>query len=133
MKRKIAVLLVMMLCLALTACGVSAPSVTLGKSELYTEKEIRAAIDVVVDYVGDWEDRTLLRVKYDEDHTLREMKYRREHYGEETVIVLLTDIHAGLGALAVGPFYPGQTCTDYQFILTRDDFGRWNIQDMGYA
>lgn len=117
----------------LCACGAAEPVVTLGGSELYTEKEIRAAIDVVADYVGDWEDRTLLRVKYDEDYTLREMKYRREHYGEETVIVLLADIHAGLGAMAVGPFYPGQTCTDYQFILTMDHRGHWNIQDMGYG
>ena len=133
MKRKIAILLVAVLYLAFAACGAVDPSVTYGKSELYTEEEIWAAVDVVVDYVGDWENRTLLRVKYDEDYTLREMKYRKEHYGDETVIVLLTDIRAELGSLAVGPFSPGQTCTDYQFILTRDDFGRWTIQGSGYA
>lgn len=117
----------------LCACGVAEPAVMLGGSELYTEKEIRAAIDVVVDHLEDSEDLTLLRVKYDEAYTLREIKYRKEYYGQETVIVLLTDIYAGLDAMAVGPFYPGHTCTDYQFILTRDKLGRWNIQDSGYA
>lgn len=132
MKRKIALLLV--LCLALTACGNSENAVVeLGNSELYTKTEIMDAVEVVKAEFRDSKDLTLLRIKYDESYTLREKEYREDHYGEETVIVLLADIYVGLDALAVGAFRPGHTSTDYQFILTQNRIGRWVIQDRGYA
>ena len=119
--------------LLLSACGAVDPTVTLGESELYTKTEIMNAVDVVKAEFRESEDLTLLRIKYDESYTLREMKYRKEHYGEETVIVLLADINVGLDAFAAGSFLPGHTSTDYQFILTPNRFGRWTIQDRGYA
>lgn len=118
--------------LFLCACGGNV-DVKIGDSELYSRDEIMDAVDVVIAEFEDSEDFTLLRVKYDESYTLRETEYRQKHYGEETVIVLLADIYVGLDAMAVGAFYPGRTSTDYQFILTRNNFGRWVIQDRGYA
>ncbi len=131
--KRIAFLVLAFAFVFLCACGAAGPAMNLGESDLYSEKEIRAAVNVVIDRFEDSKDLTLLRVKYDESYTLREMKYRKEHYGEETVIVLLTDIYVNLDAMAVGPFYPGQTSKDYQFVLTQDKLGRWNIQDSGYA
>lgn len=124
---------VLLLALLLCGCGGDDVSVKIGASELYSRSEIMDAVDVVVKKFESAEDLTLLRVTYDESYTLREMEYRQKHYGEETVIVLLTDIYVGKDALAVGAFRPGHTSTDYQFILTRNSLGRWVIQDGGYA
>lgn len=132
--------LMLCLCLVVTVTAVFSLRVKngdipvrLGDSELYSEAEIMKAVNVVKTKFKQSDTLTLLQIKYDEAYTLREMKSRKEHYGEEKVIVLLADIYVGMDALAVGSFVPGCTSTDYQFILTQNSFGRWTIQDCGYA
>lgn len=131
--KRILCLILALLVLALCACRAENTEIKIGESELYTREEIMAAAKVVVNAYNGSEDLTLLRVEYDEDLTLREMESRKKHYGDETVIVLRGDIYVGVNAMAVGAFVPGRTSTDYQFILTRDNFGRWTIRDSGYA
>ena len=120
--------------LALLLCGCGSASVNVGRSELYSQEELQAAVDVVLaDFEQHESSRRLIRLEYDEELTLREAEYRAEHYGEEAVIVLVTDFYVKRSAVAVGALVPGSTCTDYQWILTRDPDGQWVVRDKGYG
>lgn len=123
-------LAILLIILSLCACGkTSSAEVKVGASELYSEAEIMKAVDVVMDtFQRGYDDCTLLTVEYSEEYTLREQKDR----STET-IVLLTDFYVGLNAMAVGPMYPGRTCSNYQWILTRNGMGGWTLQDRGYG
>ena len=134
MKKATALLLAAIMTVLLCACGAErAVPIEPWESEIYTDGEVLDAIEVVLDRFEGSKDLKLLQIKYDEACTQREIKYRSAHYGEETVIVLLADIYAELDSMAVGPFSPGRTCKDYQFVLTRNKLGRWTIADSGYA
>ena len=122
--------------LLLCACGgkTGDAQVRVGSSELYSREELLKAADAVMDdFQKGFDDCKLLRLEYSESHTLREAEYRKSHYGEEAVAVFLADFYVGMDAMAVGALIPGRTCTNYQFILSRNDRGEWEVRDRGYA
>ena len=130
--KRILCLLFAVLLLTLCACGgkTGDARVTVGESSLYGREDLLDAADAVLDdFEKGFEHCSLLRVEYSESHTLRE----RGRYGDEDVVVFLADFHVGLRALAVGPLIPGQNCSNYQFILVRDHWGGWKVQDKGYG
>lgn len=122
--------------LFLCACGgkTGDAQVKVDSSELYSREELLKAADAVMDdFQKGFDDCKLLRLEYSESHTLREAKYREKHYGEEEVVVFLADFYVGMDAMAVGALIPGRTCSNYQFILSRNARGEWVVQDKGYG
>ena len=80
MKRIIALLLALCLCIGLCACGAENTEIKIGKSELYTREEIMAAAKAVISSYAGNDDLTLLRIEYDEELTLREREFRQKEW-----------------------------------------------------
>lgn len=136
MRKFVLLLLSVAMLFSLCACGgkTGDAKVTVGESSLYGREDLLDAADAVMDdFKKGFDHCKLLRVEYSEAHTLRESEHRREHYGDADVMVFLADFYVGFKALAVGPLIPGQTCSNYQFILTRDNRGEWVVRDKGYG
>lgn len=136
--KKLACLILALVMLAglLCSCGgkTSDARVIVADSELYSREELLKAADAVMDdFQKGFDDCRLRKLEYSESHTLREAEYRRTHYGEEDVVVFLADFYVGMKGPAVGALIPGQTCSNYQFILSRNDRGAWVVRDKGYG
>jgi len=124
-------LVIFVLLFALLLCGCGSAAVRIEPSDLYAQEELQAAANVVLDvFEQGFNNSMLIRLEYDETLTRQEAGCRG---AEETVVVLVTDFYVKRGAVAVGPMYPGRTCTDYKWILTRDADGQWVIRDKGYG
>ena len=126
------------LLLALLLCGCGGKTgdaqIMIGSSELYSREELLDAADsVLADFQSGFGDCKLLRVTYSEKHTLREGKYMGSAGEKEDVAVFLADFYVGKDALAVGALIPGQTCSNYQFILSRNIWGEWVVRNKGYG
>lgn len=137
MKKRLALFLALLCMVSLAACGgnTDMAMIDLDDSALYSKKELLDAVDVVMDSFQQkgYQDCTLLNVEYDEAFSLERASGWAERYGADEVVILLTDIYVGLNATAVGPMNPGKTCSNYQWILSRSNGGRWTLQDRGYG
>ena len=136
MRRQFALILVLLCVLTLAACGgkTDIALIALDDSTLYSEEELLDAVDVVMDtFQRGYGDCTLLNVEYDEEFSLERAEGWAQQYGAEEVVILLTDFYVGMDAMAVGPMNPGGTCSNYQWILSRNNGGRWTLQDRGYG
>lgn len=133
---KKAVIWVVLLALLLCACGgESAVVYKIDDSQLFTEKEIRAAMDEVksqFDQNLGKQGCVLLSLSYEEEATQKEMKLSGGKYEGQEIIVVVSDFYVG-EEYGLGPLTPGQTYKNYTWILTRNLLGQWTVQDGGYA
>ena len=84
-------LILTLLMLFLCACGgkVDDAELTIGTSFLYSEKEIRSAMDVVMDqFERGFESCKLLTLSYDEESSVKEADHWAEQYEADEAIVL---------------------------------------------
>ena len=134
--RKTAWIALLLCALVLTACGggnVRRVMPVIGPSELYTDREIEEAVDIVLDYFrGEFEGCTLTRLEYDETAVREELLGWAEQYDEGQAIVLLSDFEvAPFGACE--SLNPGDTYRNWKWILTRTGGGKWTLRTWGYG
>lgn len=136
MKRIITFLLVILLTLSLAGCGrgnIRYLETTIGDSDVYTREDIEKAIDVVSRFFQkEFEGCTLRTIEYNEPETIRRAREWAEQYDAAEAIVLLSSFTVGIYG-SDGSLNPGDTYTNWQWILTRNSGEAWTLQTWGYG
>lgn len=131
---KIRIFIGLLMILVLTACGSKEVKITKVPSEIYTDKDIQAAIQVIVDEFEE-ENRdgyTLKEISYAGDEvTLAEQK-QAEFYDADEVIVLTSCFKVGFIKEDSG-LEPFSTEDGWKWYLVRTKGGEWVHVDHGYA
>lgn len=137
MKKRWAVLvLAAVLLLAMAGCGggyVKQVTIEDWTSEIYSDKDIREAMDAVVRYFHyEYDNCALTRLAYAGDETQKTAKEWAKQYGKDEVIILISDftVEASGGD---GSLTPGSTYTNWEWILARNEGERWQHMDQGYG
>ena len=134
MKRFVSLLLAGVLLLALAACGGSVKDAQTKAvaSEMYTQNEIDAAIDVIKkDFSRRWKGCTLTEISYAGDEVSREYQDWADRNGADEVLVLTSTFDVAESG-ANPTLNPGQTYTNWMWILVRSNGGAWQHVDHGY-
>lgn len=132
MKRILSLLLIFVLLLSLTSCGtLNFVDIEEFSSEIYTDRDIADAMEVVLEEFQGKKDRILLNLSYIGDAQLADYKDWADRKGADDVIVFLTDYYVSFFSDT-----PTQnTASEYEnwkFILVRTQGGEWEIVDQGY-
>ena len=131
--------LLLMICavaLLLTGCGggtVSGVQKVIGESVIFSPREIEAAMELALDYFRkEFDGCTMTEIKYNEEKSADASKEWAQQYGAEEGIVLYSsfDVDAAGGD---GSLNPNSTYTNWKWILTRDNGGRWTLRTWGYG
>ena len=134
MKRLVAVLLSVVCLLSMIGCGgdVSEVGIKDYASEIYTHKEVDAAIHEIIRYFKkNFEGCTLREITYAGDEkTLAHGEFAERH-GADDVIVLISTFDVD-GSGGDGSLNPNSTYTRWMWILVRNGKGRWKHVDHGY-
>ena len=132
MKKLISIILLCTLTLSLSSCGtLNFVNIEEFSSEVYTERDIADAMEVVLEEFQGKKDRILLNLSYICDAKLADYKDWADRNGADDVIVFLTDYYVSFFSDT-----PTQnTASEYEnwkFILVRSNGGEWEIVDSGY-
>lgn len=105
----------------------------IGESQKYTQEDIESAMDVVEHrFKKEFDGCTLISLTYDETRSDRSADGWKENYGADEAIVLLSrfyvDKSGGDGSLNPESYYD-----NWQWILTRNAGGKWQLQTWGYG
>lgn len=135
MKKTVCLLLCLVMLAGLCACGKGEKEIKTHevKSDLYTQEDIRAAIDVIETEVSrDWKGCTLTEIYYAGDEMTAGFQYEAEWYDADEVIVLISsfdvDSTGGNGSLE-----PNHTYSGWDWVLVRSQGGAWRHVDHGYG
>jgi len=147
MKKRIALTLLAALLLTLCACGGTqeesdTESTTDGgrinvtvqneNSSLYTEEDIDAAVETVIEYFGqNFDGCTLTKLGFPGDDETAFQEWADQYGADEAIVLTSTfdvDESGGDGSLE-----PNSTYTDWQWILVRDADGNWRHATHGYG
>ena len=101
-------------------------------SELYSQKEINAAIRTIkMDFAIDWSGCTLTEIYYaGDDYTKRYQDFADRNNADDVIVLLSTftvDSSGGDGSLI-----PNYTYEKWEWILVRNKGGHWKHVDHGY-
>jgi len=138
MKKLIAFLIILILgCLLSTAIlfrgssgDVSNVEIQIGESEIYTEAEIRQAMDVVLESFSEFSGCEMTRLWYDEERSLKEADDWAKQYNAKQAIVLFSDFNVDENGADKG-LNPNDTYRNFNWILVRDT-GKWKLKTWGY-
>lgn len=131
MKRMIALMLCVVLLAGCSVGDVSHADRVVGESELYTESEIKSAMNKVMGFfMAEFEGCTLTELRYDEEKVGERQRAWAEEYGAEVIVLLASFDVDGSGG--DGSLNPNSTYTKYQWVLSKTMFG-WEIRDWGYG
>ena len=136
MKKIFAITLVCIMAIGLCSCSggdVSNVSVKEYESDLYTSKEIASAINVAIKYFKyNFSGCTLTEITYAGDEITEDEKEFADIHNADEVIVLVSsfDVDSSGGD---GSFNPNSTYTGWEWILVRNNGGKWRHVDHGYA
>lgn len=131
--KKIRIFTYFLVILVLTACGEKVEVIKV-PSEIYTDKEIQAAIQVIIDEFEEenWKGCTLKEISYAGDEvTLAEQK-QAEFYDADEVIVLTSCFIVGFIKEDSG-LEPFSSEDGWKWYLVRTQGGKWVHVDHGYA
>ena len=99
---------------------------------MYTQNEIDAAIDVIKkDFSRSWKGCTLTEISYAGDEVSREHQDWADRNGADEVLVLTSTFDVAESG-ANPTLNPGQTYTNWMWILVRSNGGAWPHVDHGY-
>ena len=139
MKRIVKYLSMILVILLLVGCSKNTNiTIDIGQSSKFSEEEINSAVDCLKENF-DFEASTLTKIYYDENKSntaienyMQFGKGSENKVKPENVIVLLCDFYVDdSGDNPV--LNPGETYTDYNFILIRDDKNsNWKVDDWGF-
>ena len=128
--------LLLILCLLLTGCGggnISGVQVAIGESVSFTRDEIEQAMDVAMDHFRrEFDGCTMTAIRYDESKSYAQSLEWANTYGAEEAIVLYSDfdVDASGGDESLNP---NSTYRNWQWVLTRNGGGKWNLRTWGYG
>ena len=134
MKQFVALVLLNILLLTISACGGNVMDVIIApsQSEIYTEEEIRAGIDTAIAYFKhNFQGCTLKEIRYIGDEKNAGYQDFAQRKDAEDVLVLESsfDVDASGGD---GSLNPNSTYTRWKWILARKAGGDWFHVDHGY-
>ncbi len=136
MKSTLSYLLILVLLLSCTGCAkgdVSDVQRVIMPSEQYTKGEIEDAMDIAISHFRKhFEGCTLLTMEYDQSKTISAEAANAQQYEAEEGIVLLSSFTVDENG-GEGGFNPNSTYTKWQWILTRSNGGKWELQTWGYG
>lgn len=135
MKKQICVLAVVLaFVLLFSGCAVGnviGVKKVVGDSELYSEAEIRSAMNVVIRrFAVEFGGCTLKELAYDEERTAKETEWNEENDESKDVIILTSTIYVGEGE---GSLTPNTTYDGWSWELTRTDIGGWKLVNWGFG
>lgn len=141
--RKLCLAVMVMLVLTLVSCGskeqredtkgdVTVVDLEPGESALYSHEDIYDAMDEVLEsFEEEFPGCVLTNLVYDEEYSVQKAAQWAERYGDDEAIIFLSGIDA-IKDSADGKLKSGVSYKDWQWILTRDDGGSWEVQVWGY-
>ncbi len=133
-KRICAVALMFILLISLAACGgdVSEAGRRVDESKVYVEEDIIDAMDTVTSHFKkNFKGCKLISLEYDEEISLKAAVDWAEQYEADEAIVLVSSFEVDSSG-GDGSLNPDSTYNDWQWILTRNDGGKWTLQTYGY-
>lgn len=134
MKKLLCVALCVLLMVSLCACGGKISNLKTHNvdSEMYSQKDITAAINVIKrEFTINWSGCTLTEIYYAGDEKTKEHQDWADRHDADEVIVLLSsfDVDASGGD---GSLNPNSTYDNWMWILVRTNGGQWKHVDHGY-
>lgn len=134
MKRTLSVTLSLAAMLTISGCNSNIKNVEIidVESEIYSETEIKSAIDTVEEYFkSNFEGCTLTMIKYAGDDQNKASDKWAKQYDAEKAIVLLSsfDVDSSGGD---GSLNPNSKYDNWQWILVENESGTWEHVDHGY-
>ena len=132
MKKLISLVLLCALLLSLTSCGtLNFVDIEEFSSEIYTDRDITSAMEVVLEDFQGKNDRILLKLSYAGDGAIADYADWAVRNNADDVIVFLTDYY--ISFFSDTPTQnAGSTYKNWGFILVRTRGGEWEIVDQGY-
>lgn len=132
MKKIFSLFLILSLIFSLTSCGtLNFVDIEEFSSEIYTDRDITSAMEIVLEEFQGKSDRILLSLSYIGDSKISDYRDWADRNGADEVIVFLTDYYVSFFSDT-----PTQnTASEYEnwkFILVRTNGGEWEIVDQGY-
>ena len=128
--------LLLILCLLLTGCGggnISGVQVAIDESACFTREEIEQAMDVAMDHFRrEFDGCTMTAIRYDESKSYAQSLEWAQTYGTEEAIVLYSDFDVDASG-GDGSLNPNSTYRNWQWVLTRNGGGKWNLRTWGYG
>ena len=134
MRKLIALISTIICVLSIVACDGNAPKVKITdySSEIYTDAEIKSAIDVTIDYFNlFFEGCTLTEITYLGDDELDNWQEFAEKNNADDVIVLVSSFEVDASG-GDGSLIPNSTYTNWKWTLVRTDGGKWKHVSHGY-
>ena len=134
MKKAISVILICAIALTLCSCGgkTSRAAVVDVDSEIYTKKEILAAVKAAEAYFSrNFGGCTLTEIRYAGDESADMAREFAEQYCADEAIVLKSTFEVDESG-ASQSLNPGSTYRNWNWILVRNGHGAWQHVDHGY-
>lgn len=134
MKKTVCIIMCFLTMLCFVSCGGNVRNARTREvaSELYSQKEINAAIRTIkMDFAIDWSGCTLTEIYYaGDDYTKRYQDFADRNNADDVIVLLSTftvDSSGGDGSLI-----PNYTYEKWEWILVRNKGGHWKHVDHGY-
>lgn len=106
--------------------------ISLSSSDIYTEKEIQAAMNQVLKFFQqEYKGCTLTDLWYEERLSAPAAKSWAEQYAAEEAMVLLSNFTVDSSG-GDGSLNPDSVYSDWQWILTRSQGSEWELKTWGY-
>lgn len=120
------------LCLGACSKTVDEVSVHEADSQIYSEKDIKSAMDTIKnEFARDWSGCTLTELYYAGDECSKEHQDWADRNEADEVLVLLSSFDVDASG-ADGSLNPNSTYSDWKWILVRTTGGQWQHVDHGY-
>lgn len=134
MKNLITLFLALTCLLSLVACNGNAKKVKITdySSEIYSDAEIKSAIDVTINYFNlFFEGCTLTEITYLGDDELDNWQEFADNNNADDVIVLVSSFEVDASG-GDGSLIPNSTYEDWKWTLVRTNGGNWRHISHGY-
>ena len=136
MKRILCTILSVLFVFLLTGCGKTTDTqIDVGESELFTQDDRSAAVDLIVQRIDDSDAiKKLYSVRYagDEESKAETEGYRDTPLAHDEIIVFKIAFRSADSAHS-GGFNPNEIYTDFSYMLGRNAGGAWEFVTAGYA
>ena len=132
MKKAIAILLLFACLMSFPSCGSGSVKIVDRSSEIYSDEDIEAAMEVVMQAFDESSELWyLLELSYIGDEWLDSYQDWADRNDADEVIVILSDFY--ISYFSDNPtMNTGSKYEDYNWILVRNEGEEWRIVDRGY-
>lgn len=106
--------------------------VFLDESAVYTKEQLTDAVYLIADtFENEFSQCTLLEIEYDEEYSTSMEEMNTEMFEIDNAVVF-TSTFAVADDYVSGPLNPGEVYEGYEWMLTMDADGNWNLVTCGY-